>query len=273
MSTFDLPLPQIDEARLQALVTNAVLEGRRLEYKEELPGTGDGERREFLADASSFANAGGGDLIYGMRERRDEDGRPTREAGEVVGVEADNIEPEVVRLSQLLRDGIEPEMAGVAFHSVRLSSGRSCLLLRVPRSWAGLHMLTVRNAPHRFYGRSAIGRIPLDVWQIRDGFLRAATARERIQRFRAERVARIAADEMPAAVEGGPRLILHAVPLDSENASWSQFRALKDNDRLNHLLTLAGRGWDDRFNLDGFLVIATGGQGYTQLFRDGTIEA
>src|SRR2546422_806415 len=143
MSTFDLPLPQIDEARLQALVTNAVLEGRRLEYKEELPGTGDGERREFLADASSFANAGGRD---------------------------------------------------------------------------------------RFYGRSAIGRIPLDVWQIRDGFLRAATARERIQRFRAERVARIAADEMPAAVEGGPRLILHAVPLDSENASWSQFRALKDND-------------------------------------------
>src|SRR5437773_2524173 len=34
-------------------------------------------------------------------------------------------------------------------------------------------MLTVRNAPHRFYGRSAIGRIPLDVWQIRDGTIEA----------------------------------------------------------------------------------------------------
>src|SRR6185295_5139153 len=62
---------------IEALVTNAVSEGRTIEYKEQLPGGSDDDRREFLADASSFANAAGGDLIYGIREKRNAGGQAT----------------------------------------------------------------------------------------------------------------------------------------------------------------------------------------------------
>jgi predicted HTH transcriptional regulator len=55
---------------IDALIANSVSEGRNIEYKEELPGGSDEQKREFLADASSFANAGGGDLILGAEARR-----------------------------------------------------------------------------------------------------------------------------------------------------------------------------------------------------------
>src|SRR2546425_901377 len=77
---------------IEVLVANAVSEGRTIEYKEQLPGGTDEDKREFLADVSSFANAAGGDLIYGVREKRDAGGKPLGipEAAEgLAGVNAD----------------------------------------------------------------------------------------------------------------------------------------------------------------------------------------
>lgn len=42
-------------------------EHKTLEYKLALSGGSDSERKEFLANVSSFANAAGGCLIYGMK--------------------------------------------------------------------------------------------------------------------------------------------------------------------------------------------------------------
>jgi predicted HTH transcriptional regulator len=62
------PLDLIDETILQTLVSNKVAEGKKIEYKQALPGNSDSEKKEFLADVSSFANAIGGDLIFGVEE-------------------------------------------------------------------------------------------------------------------------------------------------------------------------------------------------------------
>src|SRR5260221_10933430 len=67
------PIEQITSADLEQLVTNGVGESRTLEYKEALPGGADQDKRQFLADVS-FANAIGGDLVYGARESRDQEG-------------------------------------------------------------------------------------------------------------------------------------------------------------------------------------------------------
>ena len=69
---FNLPLDQIDATVLERLKADSVREDRQLEYKEILPGGSDEEKREFLSDVTAFANAAGGDLIYGVRERREE---------------------------------------------------------------------------------------------------------------------------------------------------------------------------------------------------------
>jgi hypothetical protein len=55
------PLEAIEESDLQALVDNQVSEHKTIEYKEALLGNADGDKKEFLADVSSFANESGGD--------------------------------------------------------------------------------------------------------------------------------------------------------------------------------------------------------------------
>ena len=63
-------IDQIIENDLKALIDNSVLEGKTIEYKQSLPSNSDSDKKEFLADISSFANASGGDLIYGIIENR-----------------------------------------------------------------------------------------------------------------------------------------------------------------------------------------------------------
>jgi hypothetical protein len=59
--TFNFPLAQIDATHLETLRVDTIREGRQLEYKETLPGNSDEDKREFLSDVTSFANAAGGD--------------------------------------------------------------------------------------------------------------------------------------------------------------------------------------------------------------------
>src|SRR5260370_34719036 len=54
-----------------SLVTDKISERKVLEYKQDLTIGGVDEKAEFLADVSSFANASGGDIIYGISGERD----------------------------------------------------------------------------------------------------------------------------------------------------------------------------------------------------------
>ncbi len=100
------PIDQITEKELQTLVDNAVLEKKTLEYKQLLPNNSDGDKKEFLADVSSFANASGGDLIYGLVSDN-VTGAPLK----VEGIELVNVDQEIARLDNSIRDGIEPRIS------------------------------------------------------------------------------------------------------------------------------------------------------------------
>src|SRR5260221_10582242 len=103
----DKPLASIEESDLQALVDNQVSEHKTFEYKEALPGNADGDKKEFLADVSSFANASGGDLIYGIREQS---GVPA----ELSGLGLSDVDAEILRLEAVckgLRSGFEPSVS------------------------------------------------------------------------------------------------------------------------------------------------------------------
>ena len=81
------PLESLEKSDLQSLVENQVPEGKTIDYKQALPGNSDSDKREFLADVSSFANAVGGNLIYGIKE---ESGVPVEVSGlNIIDSEAD----------------------------------------------------------------------------------------------------------------------------------------------------------------------------------------
>jgi hypothetical protein len=275
MSAYEVPLSRIDAAYLESLRTNAVAEGRQLEYKEQLPGAADDEaKREFLRDVASFANSVGGDLIFGIRGARDAAGTATGTPEAIVGLPAANLDQETLRLDSLILQGVDPRIVGVRFHPISRGADAPCLLVRVPRSPLRLHMVTYKGML-RFYGRGAAGRFQMDVRQIRSGFLEVEAAQERVRRFRLDRVARVVAGETPIRLGGdGAKLIFHALPVTSLDV-WPAFVNLAENKSQipNLIAPMAGAGNDWRYNLDGFVIYNTTRKTYTQLFRDGGIEA
>jgi len=117
MSLSSKQIKSIEESDFQSLVNNQVLESKTIEYKESLPGNSDSDKKEFLADVSSFANASGGHLIFGIKET---EGVPT----ELCGLELTNVDAEKLRLENTIRDGIEPRTPGVSIRAVPLQTSR-----------------------------------------------------------------------------------------------------------------------------------------------------
>src|SRR5689334_12284604 len=137
------PLSEITEADIRALKEAGVQEGQTLEFKRELPGTRDEDKREFLADVSSFANTEGGDMIYGVAE---DQGVIT----DIVGASSPDFDAEILRLENLVRYGISPRM-GISFRVVPCSAGK-LLIVRIEKSWIRPHRVIFRGHD-KFYAR------------------------------------------------------------------------------------------------------------------------
>jgi len=276
MTTFAFPLSQINSARLDSLVENSVVEGQQFEYKEVLQAGRDSEKTEFLRDVTSFANATGGDLLFGVKERRDSEGRQTGEPEEIVGLPGINYDETKNKLENLLRDGLDPRLSSVEFHPIPRPTGHPCLLLRVPRSWSGPHMV-VFNKDFGFYSRNSAQRVRLDTAGIRQAVLTVETANTRVRAFRSERIARILAQETPVRLGEGGFLAFHAVPLVQNHDTWQRLLIMKDIDRAYALGPGTATSLSWRFNLDGWFVHAatqdSSRAAYVQAFRDGGVEA
>lgn len=194
----DKPIDEIGMEDLQRLQTNGVAESRSLDYKQVLPGGTDDDRKEFLADVSSLANTAGGDLIYGVVEGR-ERGRQTGIPERINGLSSVSPDAEALRLENMLRDGVAPRLPGVRLRWVTGFPEGPVLIIRVPRSWAGPHMVIFKQHS-RFYARNAGGKYVLDVFELRQAFLGSASIPERAREFRTERVGRLLGGEAPTTL-------------------------------------------------------------------------
>jgi hypothetical protein len=210
-----------------------------------------------------------------VRDIRDENNRPTG-TPELLGLADFNADREKLRLDQMIRNGIAPRVPGVAFHVVEGFRGGPILVVRVPRSWLALHMVTFQEHS-RFYTRNAAGRYVMDVQEIRAGFLMTEALPERVRRFRDERLARIIARETPVMLEPEqPRVVLHLIPA-SAFAEPMAVDVHARHDVLIQLMPMSTHGgFNERFCLDGY-VTHPGGEAplrsYTIGMRNGAVEA
>ncbi len=195
-------------SEIEALRDNKVPENRTLEYKRELYGKSDDERRELVADVTAFANAAGGDIIFGIAQASD----ATPE--QIVGVAVKSRDEEERRLADTIRTGTEPRLTSFDFKWIEFGEGNSVLILRTARSWRAPHRVTLRGHD-RFYVRDSRGKHPMNTEELRSAFLLGETLIERIRSFRRDRIMLIQNDEAPLTLERGPTAILHVVPLVS----------------------------------------------------------
>jgi hypothetical protein len=235
-----------------------------------LPGNSDSDKKEFLADVSSFANANGGDLVYGIGSDN------TSGAPQLLeGMNISNVDQEIVRLDNSIRDGIEPRITGIAIKSIPLANTNIVLVIRIPKSWNLPHRVTYKGHD-KFYSRSTNGKYPLDVNELRNAFSLSSSIADKIRNFRIERISKILADDVPFSLMPSPKSVLHIIPISALNPAQSY--NLSESSNINQKLRpISHGGWNHRYNLDGIATSSPIVNGkyysYTQLFKNGIVEA
>ena len=245
----DKPLSAITAADLRRLIDDEVGERKTLDYKRDLPGNSRADRIEFLADISSFANAEGGDLIFGIEAPSG--GLPIR----IAGLKIDDVESLKLTFESRIRDGISRRLPGVEIREIALGEGLVALIVRVPKSWIGPHRVILEGHGH-FYGRNSAGKYRLDVEELQTAFTLAEALADRIRSFRADRVIVIKAGDTPLEIEPGPKIIVHLVPLSAfSGASKRDLGDALGPFVREHLVSYkpmgSPLGWDHRVNIDG----------------------
>jgi len=270
----DISLDALTFDHLRAMKDNSVAEGRHLDYKLELPGVRDDDKKEFLADICSFANAGGGDLVFGIEEAKDETGKNAGTIAQLRGLPGFNVDETQRRLEAIIRDGLDPRLPSLRFRTIDGGSDGPFLVVRVGRSFVTPHMVKFQNLS-RFYSRNGQSKFQLDVREIRAAFLEADQGLQRARSFRLDRIARILADDTPVRTGNGPRWALHVVPV---RHAWNADVALVSDAQMQRgFRPMRANSWSLRHNLDGLVSVsgskdARESHTYSILFRDGAVE-
>ena len=200
------PLPDVTLSDIEQLVANGISEGRTLEFKLELPGPKDDDIREFLADATSFANTDGGDLIYGVQAA---EGVAVAVPGSPLAASPDAT---LLRLENLLRDVVQPRLSGVRFQWIPQATDRGVLVARVPASMTAPHRVTFRGGA-KFHHRNSRGKAEMDTHELRLAFTASEALPARMQHLHEQTVRMVDMGDLPFSLDARPKTILSVLPL------------------------------------------------------------
>ena len=199
---------QFDEVSLtdlERLIANKVAEHRTLEFKRELPGHADKARKDFLADVSSFANAQGGDIIFGIAAVKGV-------AAEIRGLDAEDYDGELLRWDDILLSGIEPRLPGVRLRWIDCGDEGKVMLIRVPASSIAPHRVVFSHF-NQFFGRKTNGKYAMDTYELREAFTASEALPRRLRALHLEAVDAENRGDLPVGLGNEPRAILSLIPL------------------------------------------------------------
>lgn len=270
MALLHIPLNQVEEKHLRALIAAGAAESRSIDYKRTIYGNAHADYSEFLADVSSFGNTGGGDVVLGMDASN---GIPTEITPLTMPMDA-----EVLRLEQVARGGLQPRIANFSLHVVPIQGGGNVLILRIPRSYNAPHRI-IRQNSNRFWARSAAGKYEPDVNELRTLFNAGPQLADRIRNFRLDRIAKIAAGQAHVQLMNRGSLILQIIPLSAFDVNSSlPLRQIQQNYR-SFVPMGSSTANGVQINFDGVLKTsnadqrATQHRAYVQLYRNGIVES
>lgn len=259
-------IDSITKTDFEQLVANEVAENRTLEYKEHLNLKGDSERKEFLADVSSFANSSGGDLVFGISELS---GVPR----EIKGVQIDNMDAMLLLIESILRDGIAPRITGIQIKYYEISVLKYIILIRIPKSWRSPHQVILKGSD-KFYSRSTNGKYKLDLDEIKSAILLNETGAEKIRTFVTSRIATLESGDVPVPMQEHAKICVHLIPFTSltPGKNYAIFDEMLD---IRSIRPVAGGSRTPIYNIDGIISYARGTaqtDAYVQIYKNGIIE-
>lgn len=278
MSLSNLDIRKINLADIQGLIDNEERENQYIEYKEILPNfKTPAQKLEFLRDISAFANAEGGDIVFGVEEKRDNDNLPTAIPVAMPGLQNINSDAVQRQIEGIVSSGLQPSLRGLQFEWLPKPDGNQILILRTPRSWIRPHAVPM-NAGFRVSMRTASGKLSLPFKEIADMIIGSSKMIDRVRKFREERIYFLKHGDLSLKVPP-PVVILQMIPAESfERGNRFGAQLLREMSRDNSSLPLGSRGflkW--RYNFDGVLDLDGNDEtkliAYAQYFRNGIIES
>jgi len=304
---FRKKVEEIDEPFLSSLIGDIDFsEGEMLDYKSKLPfdydrskrkpiwnrgkETPDEARFKFAKDVSSFANAAGGVLVYGIHAPR---GVARKICGTNTGVE--DIEKIKQSMFNFLgsHNTVAPPIGNVNCQPIKVkvdSKDDIVYILEIPKSWRAPHRVSSQNRGglYTFWSRKSgsADNYQLDVGELREAFNLSETITERIRRFREDRLARVLANQAPIRFnkehDNEGKVVLHLIPVNAfdprQRCNLDQI--YNDPNSLAPISQVSPYETRTLINLDGILRHlvreSTGlevSNSYVQLYRNGIIEA
>lgn len=154
---------QWDVNDIQRMIDENVKESSYLDYKSSGALTKDGAKADISKDVSSFANAGGGVIIYGVREENN------------IPIEIDEgFDPSKVTrewLEQVIISSIHRNIEGIRINQVCINKdkgNRVLYVVQIPESERAPHQAVDK----RFYTRRNFISEPMEEYEVRDVFNR-----------------------------------------------------------------------------------------------------
>lgn len=267
----DRRLRDITEVDVRQIITAQLEEHLQLEYKSA-PYT-DNERghKEFLQDICMFANSGGGILLIGISEWRDEGGQPTGLPDPEAQLGLDIPNPEAVlqgydaRVVASIDERLPLESYPIPIAN---AENRYVIAIRVPNSRSKPHRVHYQGRTY-FPSRRERQRYEMDVREIKEMVMRTASRLEEAQDRLLQSVE--ATKPVVPLPNGGPCIIIGTIPV-----FWENFMVDVQNRDVIQSVSQFHLGFGNflqaSYNFNGLVrQIVQHEDSFVQVRRDGTI--
>ena len=161
-TTCIIPLKERTFEKMLSFIKDEVEENNFLEFKRSNSLSRDAHaRKELSKDVSAFANAGGGLIIYGIKE----EGGTAKELDE--GVDSSMITKEWIE--QIINSLIHPKIPDIRIYSISSDIKKMMYyIIEIPQSILAPHM----SGYNKYYTRKNFSSIPMEDYEVRDVMMR-----------------------------------------------------------------------------------------------------
>jgi len=158
---------------IEWLIQNSVTEDQRLEYKREVWGNSEANKKEMLKDIVSMANRYGGYIIIGVVEG---------DKGEAVGLK--NIPEAEARRDEILSSvfaNTQPRLQSVKIRIISKDE-TTIMIISVPNSFKKPHMITFSGI-NQFWVRHDRQKMPMSIDEIQESIINTIDLTKNIDLF------------------------------------------------------------------------------------------
>jgi Putative DNA-binding domain len=256
----DRSLRDVTESDVRQLVQAGVEEHLQLDYKADLYDRSDRGNKELLLDLCMFANAGGGLLLLGVPEARDENNQPTGRPNPnaELGIELANPEQLLQAYDARAVSNIE-ERLKIDSKSIPLANSRCVLAIRVHNSLSKPHCVRYQGEHVYFPSRRERHRYYMDVQEIKDMVLRTASRLDDAEQKLLTSFRGVTIDDTQ------PRLLIGVIPVFNRDFILN----VRDSRAIEATMRWGQR--QPQFNFTGLEAIVSNDNSVVQVRRNGLI--